>query len=147
MCIIHFKQYFQITLSKTCVYFQVTLEKSLSLHLVIHTLAKVCIIKIFNLPSLLCFNLHANLTGKKTRVGSPSLLQRIFPTQGLNQGLLHCRRILYCLSHRGVPSSLVTTSLFSLSINLFPFCYVYFSRFHMQVLICSICLPLADLSH
>ena len=31
-------------------------------------------------------------------VGSLSLLQRIFPTQKWNQGLLHCRRILYQLS-------------------------------------------------
>ena len=30
-----------------------------------------------------------------------SFLQRIFPTQGLNQGLLHCRQILYHLSHQG----------------------------------------------
>ena len=35
-----------------------------------------------------------------------SLLQRIFPTQGLNPGLLHCRRILYQLSHRGSPGVL-----------------------------------------
>ena len=31
--------------------------------------------------------------------GSISLLQGIFPTQGSNQGLLHCRRILYQLSY------------------------------------------------
>ena len=31
-----------------------------------------------------------------------SLLQRIFSTQGSNPGLLHCRRILYHLSHQGV---------------------------------------------
>ncbi|KAM7238686.1 hypothetical protein CapIbe_010206, partial [Capra ibex] len=30
-------------------------------------------------------------------------LQGIFPTQGLNPGLLHCRQILYCLSHHGGP--------------------------------------------
>ena len=30
-----------------------------------------------------------------------SLLQRIFPTQGLNLGLLQCRRILYQLSYEG----------------------------------------------
>ena len=30
----------------------------------------------------------------------PSLLQGIFPTQGSNPGLPHCRQILYCLSHR-----------------------------------------------
>ena len=36
-----------------------------------------------------------------TGVGSPSLLQGIFPTQGSNPGLQHCRRILYQLSHKG----------------------------------------------
>ena len=30
-------------------------------------------------------------------MGNLSLLQGIFPTQGLNLGLLHCRQILYCL--------------------------------------------------
>jgi len=33
-------------------------------------------------------------------VGSLSLLQGIFPTQGSNPGFLHCRQILYQLSHR-----------------------------------------------
>jgi len=36
-------------------------------------------------------------------VGSLSLLQGIFPTQELNQGLLHYRQILYQLSHQGSP--------------------------------------------
>jgi len=36
-------------------------------------------------------------------VGSLSLLQGIFPTQGLNPGLLHCRWILYQLSHKESP--------------------------------------------
>ena len=36
-------------------------------------------------------------------VGSLSLLQGIFPTQGLNPGLLHCRQILYQLSDKGSP--------------------------------------------
>ena len=35
------------------------------------------------------------------RVGSLSLLQKIFPTQELNRGLLHCWWILYQLSHSG----------------------------------------------
>ena len=39
--------------------------------------------------------------GKNTGVGSHSLLQGIFPTQGSNPGLLHCRQILYHLSHQG----------------------------------------------
>ena len=34
---------------------------------------------------------------------SVSLLQGIFPTQGLNPGLPHCRQILYQLSHKGSP--------------------------------------------
>ena len=38
---------------------------------------------------------------KNTGVGSLSLLQGIFPTQESNQGLLHCRRILYQLSYQG----------------------------------------------
>ena len=38
---------------------------------------------------------------KDTGVGYHFLLQGIFPTQGLNPGLPHCRRILYHLSHEG----------------------------------------------
>ena len=40
-----------------------------------------------------------NSPGQNTGVGSLSLLQGIFPTQGSNPGLLHCRWILYQLSH------------------------------------------------
>ena len=36
-------------------------------------------------------------------MGSLSLLQGIFPTQGSNPSLPHCRRILYQLSHKGSP--------------------------------------------
>ena len=45
----------------------------------------------------------SNSPGKNTGVDSLSLLQGIFPTQGLNPGLLHCRRILYQLSYQGSP--------------------------------------------
>ena len=41
-----------------------------------------------------------NSLGQNTGVGSPSLLQGIFLTQELNQGLLHCRRILYQQSYQ-----------------------------------------------
>ena len=44
-----------------------------------------------------------NSPGQNTRVGSHSLLQGIFPTQGSNPGLLHCRWILYQLSYEGSP--------------------------------------------
>ena len=44
-----------------------------------------------------------NSPGKNNGVGSPSLLQEIFPTQGSNPGLPHCWQILYQLSHKGSP--------------------------------------------
>ena len=44
-----------------------------------------------------------NSPGQNTGVGSLSLLQGIFPTQGSNPGLLHCRQVLYQLSHKGSP--------------------------------------------
>ena len=44
-----------------------------------------------------------NSPGQNTGVGSLSLLQGIFPTQGSNPGLPHCRWILYQLSHKGSP--------------------------------------------
>ena len=39
--------------------------------------------------------------GKNTGLFRHFLPQGIFPTQGSNLGLLHCRQILYCLSHQG----------------------------------------------
>ena len=41
--------------------------------------------------------------GKNTGVGCHCLLQGIFPFQGSNPGLPHCRQILYWLSHQGTP--------------------------------------------
>ena len=45
-----------------------------------------------------------NSPGQNSGVGSLSLLQGIFPTEGLNPDLLHCRRILYQLSSQGSPT-------------------------------------------
>ena len=42
-----------------------------------------------------------NSPGKNTGVGSHSLLQGIFPTQGSNSILPHCRQILYHLNYQG----------------------------------------------
>ena len=42
-------------------------------------------------------------TTEQLHFTSLTLLQGIFPTQALNPGLLHCRRILYQLSHQGSP--------------------------------------------
>ena len=44
---------------------------------------------------------HGDSPGKNTRVGCHALLQGIFPTQWSNPGLLHCKWILYHLSHQG----------------------------------------------
>ena len=48
-----------------------------------------------------------NSLGQNTGMGSLSHLQGIFPTQGWNPGLPHCRWILYQLSHQGSPSFLL----------------------------------------
>ena len=47
-----------------------------------------------------------NSSGKNSGVGCHSLVQGIFPTQGSNPGLLHCRQILYHLSHQRSPEAL-----------------------------------------
>ena len=49
-------------------------------------------------------SVHGILQARILTVGCYSFLQRIFLTQGLNLGLLHCRQILYHLSHQGSPS-------------------------------------------
>ena len=48
-------------------------------------------------------SVHEDSPGKNTAVGGHALLQRIFPTQGSNPGLPHCRQILYQLSPQGSP--------------------------------------------
>ena len=48
--------------------------------------------------SLLC---PWDFPGKSTGVGCHFLLQGIFPTQGLNSGLPHCKQMFYHLSHQG----------------------------------------------
>ena len=54
-------------------------------------------------PALQADSLPAEPPGKSknTGVGSLSLFQGIFLTQESNQGLLHCKRILYQLSYQG----------------------------------------------
>ena len=46
-------------------------------------------------------SVHGDSPGKNTGVGCHALLQGIFPTQGSNLRLLHCRRILYQLGYQG----------------------------------------------
>ena len=60
-----------------------------------------------------------NSPGKDTRVGSHSLLHGIFPIQGSNPHLLHCREILYCLSHEGSPFMIKTLNKLGIERNHF----------------------------
>ena len=64
-----------------------------------------------------------NSPGQNPGVGSLFLLQGIFPTQGLNPGVLHCRQILYQLSHEGGPIMHLRSSTIYLN-NLFPLHFV-----------------------
>ena len=48
-------------------------------------------------------SVHGDSPGKNTGVGCHALLQGIFPTQGSNPGLPHCRWSLSCLSYQGSP--------------------------------------------
>ena len=56
---------------------------------------------------------------------SPSFLQGIFPTQGSNPGLPHCRRILYHLSHKGNPAEVERKDL---NLLLFIETWLWLSR-------------------
>ena len=48
-------------------------------------------------------SVYGDSPGRDNGVGCHALLQGIFPTQGSNPGLPHCRQILYCLNHQGNP--------------------------------------------
>ena len=80
---------------------------SISLHVCVCVCVCVCVSNSFCLDSLQPHELYLlwlfNSLGKNTGVGSHSLLQGIFLTQGLNLALLHCRLILYHLSHHRSP--------------------------------------------
>ena len=51
-------------------------------------------------------SVHGDSPGKNTGVGCHALLQGIFPTQGSNPSLPHCRQILHHLSHQWSPRTL-----------------------------------------
>ena len=54
-----------------------------------------------------------NSLSKNSGVGCHALLQGIFPTQGLSLHLLHCKQILYHLSHQGslIPIRMTVTKI------------------------------------
>ena len=53
--------------------------------------------------------------GQSPGVGSRSLLQGIFPIQGSNPGLPHCREILHQVSYQGSPQNLQLLTKFILN--------------------------------
>ena len=53
-------------------------------------------------------SVHGIFSSKNTGVGCYFLLQGIFPTQGSNLSLMHCREILYQLNHQGNRKDLTT---------------------------------------
>ena len=66
--------------------------------------------------------------GKNTGLGSHSLLKGIFPTKGSNTGLLHCRRILYHLSHQRSPIFSLYIIILILQDHLLVFSIVLYSK-------------------
>ena len=83
-----------------CILYQLSYEGNPPIHTHIHTVnvAQLCL--------TLCDPMDCspwNCSGQNIGMGSFSFLQGIFPTQGSNPGFLHCRRILYQLSHKGSP--------------------------------------------
>ena len=79
-------------------------------------------------PTLQVDSLPAEPQGKpkNTGVGSLSLLQWIFPTQELNQGVLHCRRILYQLSYEGSPLKKESTYTYNIRVYyMYNWIYIY----------------------
>ena len=69
-----------------------------------------------------------NSPGQNTGVGSLFLLQGIFPTQGSNSGLLHCRRILNQLSHKGSPVVCVCVCVYiCMCVCVYLYIYIFSS--------------------
>ena len=76
-------------------------------------------------------SVHGNSPGKNTGVGCHALLQGIFPTQGSNVGLLHCRQILYQLSYQGsLRDALLTSKVFDILITTAIWFLWYLSTCH-----------------
>ena len=76
--------------------------------LLLGTKAMINLVKVAIIDSLRPYGLYSpwSSPGRNTGVGSFSLLQGIFPTQGLNPGLPYYRWILYQLTHKRSPTIL-----------------------------------------
>ena len=94
-----------------------------------------------------------NSPGQNTGVGSLSLLQGIFPTQGSNPSFPPCGQILYHLSHKGSPVHVSHIKTLSNSRSYFSrsvmcralslhFMYMYLSSHHrLQWMCCCYLVP------
>ena len=69
-------------------------------------------------------SVHGDSPDKNNGVGCHSLLQGIFPTQGSNPGLSHCRQILYHLSHQWSPRHRLNRSKDTLGSMMFPYSFL-----------------------
>ena len=78
------------------------------------------------------FTIWATRKLKSTGVPSLSLFQRIFLTQELSWGLLHCRQILYQLSYQGSPNSVNSYLIFA---NLYSISFLKF----LYYCLCFVC--------
>ena len=84
-------------------------------------------------------SVHGDSPGKHTGVACHALLQGIFPTQGSNPGLPHCRQILYHLSHQGSPRKLEWVA--------YPFSRGSFQARNWTVVSCMRCLTRIKLNN
>ena len=103
-------------------YIHIYTHINISILTCIHSVACMCVCVCVRARALLCLvaqlwltlcdsmdysqpgsSVHGDSPGKNTGVGFHALLQGIFPIQGLNPGLPHCRQILYHLGHQGSP--------------------------------------------
>ena len=92
-----------------CMYAHVFVHICIHIHIV-HIYAELCLVALSRLT--LCdptdcspagSSAHRDSLGRNTGMNCHALFSGSIPTQGSNPGLLHCRQILYHLSHKGSP--------------------------------------------
>ena len=112
------KHYLEKSFLMTLIYKSLWLNTNLSYHLKQYIIVALyictsfteCSISLSVMPDSLFATLWLsrffhpwNSPSRNTGVGCHSFLHGVFPTHGLNPGLLYCRQILYSLSHLGSP--------------------------------------------
>ena len=95
--------------------------------LVAQSCPTLCDPMVCSLPSS---SIRGDSPGKNTGEGCHAFLQGIFPIQGSNSGLLHCRRNLYHLSHQGSPTYKLLLGIYLKDLGI----YLYQKTFTRRVL-------------